>query len=327
VFTRPTALTDDQVVTAVSDGWGVELDSVAYEPVGFGSHHWRGTADGHRWFVTVDDLDAKRWTPDESRRDGFERLDAALRTARELRDAGLGFVVAPERDEAGHVLRDLDRFALSLYAHVEGRSHEYGAYASSEDRLAVLGLVVRLHRAPRPVAVCIDDLELRNRRDLDQALTELDRTWDSGPYAEGCRSALETAEPVLRRRLADHDALAAAARQHPERMVVTHGEPHAANTMLTADGWVLVDWDTVLVAPPERDLWAMAGEDPSVLDAYRQAGGQEPDRDVIELYRLGWDLAEVAIYTALLRAPHERSVDVDTSWGHLQGYLEQLTRE
>ncbi|MET0324554.1 MAG: hypothetical protein ABW219_04965 [Ilumatobacteraceae bacterium] len=38
-------------------------------------------------------------------------------------------------------------------------------------------------------------------------------------------------------------------------------------TLDTAAGVVLIDLDAVLVAPPERDLWALAHEDPGVLDA------------------------------------------------------------
>ena len=37
--------------------------------------------------------------------------------------------------------------------------------------------------------------------------------------------------------------------------VVTHGEPHPVNVMQTDAGRVLIDWDTVAIAPPERDLW------------------------------------------------------------------------
>ena len=47
----------------MADGWRVAVDALAYAPVGFGSHHWHATAGGDRWFVTVDDLAAKRWEP------------------------------------------------------------------------------------------------------------------------------------------------------------------------------------------------------------------------------------------------------------------------
>ena len=68
----------------------------------------------------------------------------------------------------------------------------------------------------------------------------------------------------------------AAARAQPSGAVLTHGEPHPGNTMLTADGWVLIDWDTALAAPPERDLWSLDPGDGSVLDAYARLTGVTP---------------------------------------------------
>jgi aminoglycoside phosphotransferase (APT) family kinase protein len=44
--------------------------------------------------------------------------------------------------------------------------------------------------------------------------------------------------------------------------VLTHGEPHGANVLLGEGGLSLVDWDTVGIAEPERDLWfAVIDED------------------------------------------------------------------
>ncbi|WP_432843998.1 phosphotransferase family protein [Dactylosporangium sp. CA-092794] len=40
----------------------------------------------------------------------------------------------------------------------------------------------------------------------------------------------------------------------PPGLVLTHGEPHPGNTMRTGGGWLLIDWDTALLAAPERDL-------------------------------------------------------------------------
>jgi spectinomycin phosphotransferase/16S rRNA (guanine(1405)-N(7))-methyltransferase len=104
--------------------------------------------------------------------------------------------------------------------------------------------------------------------------------------------------------------------------VLTHGEPHPANTITTEHGVVLVDWDTALLAPPERDLWDMIGEDASVAAQYEALTGVAIDPDAVELYRRAWDLAEVAIYVTELRRPHERTADVDESWTNLQQYLD-----
>jgi spectinomycin phosphotransferase len=41
-------------------------------------------------------------------------------------------------------------------------------------------------------------------------------------------------------------------------VVVTHGEPHPGNILRAAGGLYLIDWDTVGLALPERDLWMVA---------------------------------------------------------------------
>lgn len=150
MLTRPEALSDSCLTAALADGWGVCVDALEYLPVGFGSHHWRVDEEDHRWFITVDDLDAK---PD-SRDAAFARLEAALLGARSLRNLGLTFVVAPVRTKSGGIVRrEAGRFALALYPYVDGRSHSWGEYESLSDRVAVLDLVVTLHSTPPELRV------------------------------------------------------------------------------------------------------------------------------------------------------------------------------
>lgn len=137
---------------------------------------------------------------------------------------------------------------------------------------------------------------------------------DSGPYARPlARLLAEHAAPV-RRLLRRYDELVAAARALPSRNVLTHGEPHPGNTMLTADGWRLIDWDTVLIAPPERDLWDLDPGDGSVLDAYAAATGVTPLPGLLDLYRLGWDVRDMACDTAWLLRPHTGTVNDAKTW-------------
>jgi spectinomycin phosphotransferase len=104
-----------------------------------------------------------------------------------------------------------------------------------------------------------------------------------------------------------YEALAARAALSPEEYVVTHGEPHGGNLCDTGAGLRLVDWDTVALAAPERDLW-MLGDD--VGNAERLA-----------LYRMRWRLDDVASYTAQLRSPHAGTVDDELALRYLGGYL------
>ena len=70
----------------------------------------------------------------------------------------------------------------------------------------------------------------------------------------------------------------APARAHP---VITHGEPHPANVM-SADGrLILIDWDTVALAPPERDVALVVSASDEGIDRYQQATGRELNPAVI----------------------------------------------
>ena len=168
----------------------------------------------------------------------------------------------------------------------------------------------------------VDDNVISDRSDLAAAMDDLDEPWAAGPYAEPARKLLATHVDRLDATLRRYDQLAAEVAGSPHRLVLTHGEPHPGNTITTTDGVVLIDWDTTLVAPPERDLWSLAGEDPRVLDDYEEKTGETPDVKALMLYRLWWDLAEISGYLKLFRRPHRATEDTRLAWDSLVRYLE-----
>ena len=99
--------------------------------------------------------------------------------------------------------------------------------------------------------------------------------------------------------------------------VVTHGEPHPVNVMQTDAGRVLIDWDTVAIAPPERDLWMVIREDGDETAIYEDITGHRPDRLGIDFFDLTWDLADLADFIDVLRAPHRRSDDTEKAFNGL----------
>ena len=133
----------------------------------------------------------------------------------------------------------------------------------------------------------------------------------------------EHARPV-RARLDYYDEQRSRARAEPARPVVTHGEPHPGNTMLAGGRWLFIDWDTVLVAPPERDLWSLDPGDGSVLAAYAAATGVTPRPWLLELYRVRWDLADVAVDVSRFRRPHVGTAEDDQAFELLRSLVEGL---
>jgi len=299
-----------------------------YRNVGFGSHHWEVIdQNGARWFVTVDELDVKRQSPGEPDDEALQRLRAALRTTRDLRDAGYGFVVAPVLTLDGEPLATIDGgFAVALYPFVEGERFDFGTFATDAHRLAVLDLIIEVHTAGPAVSrhARVDDFEIPRRAELEASMRPAGHAPHAGPYGRAAAELLVEHGPRIARALERYDALVRRARETPAPMVLTHGEPHPGNTIATADGWCLVDWDTVLVAPRERDLWDLDPGDGSIIDAYRDATGITPRSDMIVLFGLRWDLSDIAVYVTRFRAPHSGSLDDEKSWDDLRALVEHL---
>lgn len=326
MFSRPDDLDDTDIVDVLAAGWGVVATDVEYAPVGFGSHHWHATAATGRWFVTVDDLDARHRTSIDTRADVASRLRSALTVARSLADAGLDFVVAPVRAADDSIVRPIgDRYVAALYPHVDGETHDWGTYPTRAERLAVLGRLVALHRVDTTgTAATVDDFVIPARDRLAVVLADVDVPWGPGPFADEARELTRPRVGAVARALAEYDRLVTRVAQRGGK-VITHGEPHRGNTIDTASGVVLIDWDTTLLAPPERDLWMLADDDPTIVDEYQRLAGVEVDRDALELYRMWWDLCEIALYVDELRRPHQDTADTRHAFEQLARCL-QLTR-
>jgi spectinomycin phosphotransferase/16S rRNA (guanine(1405)-N(7))-methyltransferase len=327
VHTRPEGVSDQEVIEALAAGWRLDVRDIEYAPVGFGSYHWWVVAEDGTWFVTADDLVRRRRLRGESNDEQRRRLAASLSTACSLRDAGLDFVVAPRPTGTGDVIQRLgERFAVALYPQVAGETHPWSPYPSRAARFAVIDRLVAIHAVS--VSSCpaslVDDLVVPDRDRLFEALDDLAGPWDTGPFGEPARALLAANAAAVVQRFGHYDDVAAEVAGRTDRMVLTHGEPHRGNTIDTADGVMLIDWDTALVAAPERDLWALADTDPTVLVEYTARTGVRPDDDALATYRLWWDLTEISIGIGQFREPHRDDEDMLIAWDALNHYLDPV---
>ncbi|MFD4669357.1 phosphotransferase family protein [Lentzea sp. NPDC058450] len=271
----PVGLSDDELAAGLAR-FGVTGTPV-YAPLGFGDYHW--SAGDH--FTSVADLTAKP----------LDGLRQAMETTASL--SALPFVVAPLRADDGETVVLLNgRYALSVFPFVAGEAGTFG----NPPPAGVNELLAELHACSPPPHTPAAALDLPGRATL-AALLDDPGEW----FSTSAREIFVAHAEVVRARLTELDRLAAAL---PPERVVTHGEPHAGNVIRTADGLKLVDWDTVGLAPPERDLWL--------------TGGQSP------FYALRWSLDDIAQFIEKLRAPHERSRDAELSMHYFRTTLEAL---
>jgi spectinomycin phosphotransferase len=300
----------------LADGWGFDVEAADFAAVGGGSYHWvvRDPA-GTRRFVTVDDLDRKPWFGD-TRESVFEGLTGAFDTAVALRDGGLDFVVAPIPTSRGETLRPVgQRYTIALFPFMDGQPGLFGEYDPAE-RAAIVTMLAELHRATPPVSARRIELELPGRRELESALRELNQRWSAGPLSEPARQLLARDASYVAELLALFDRLSAEVGSSGANWVVTHGEPHGGNLMRTGQTYALIDWDTVAVAPPERDLWMLADDET----------GSEVDQVAVDFFHLTWDLSDIAAFTDLLRSPHRDTADTRRAYDGLMHYVTKPAR-
>lgn len=323
MLSQPDGLDADLLTSLLADHWGIIASSLTYLPVGFGSHHWDVHAMGaQRWFLTADELHYKKLQPEDSLDAAFGVLTAALTAASDLSATGRSFAVAPVRAAGGEVtIRAGQEFAVAVYPFVDGESFPWGEFAGPAHRHAVLDMVVGVHTAP-PAArrrALTDEYVIPLRAELESVLSDGAATGvtERGPFTRRAVELISAERAPIDRLLDRFDELAGQARSLAGRAVLTHGETHPGNTMRTTEGWRLIDWDTALVAQPERDLWDLDSGDGEVLAAYAEATGVRPEPALLELFKIRWDLSDLAVDVSRFLRVHEGNEDDDKTWREL----------
>ena len=293
----PVGLSGADVLAAVRRHWDDETERVEHLPVGFGAHHWAAYAgDQPRLFVTLDRLEPKRTAA---------RLEAAYAGAAALHATGLEFVLPSLPTRGGRLTLPLAGGALSCTPWREGRPDGPLDVPWTSTALR------RLHTAEPPPG--LPPWQPRVGRDFAEttgALTQ--QTWGPGPFAGLAQDAVRRHLDDLTRWTSRYHHLADVARDHT--WVSTHGEPDSGNQLLTPEGRLLVDWESLTLAPRELDLRTL-------VDA-----GVETDADpeMLELFDLEWRLDEISEYAAWFAAPHAGTADDEIAF---DGLLHELERE
>lgn len=284
-------MTDDEVLRLVRDHWEPRADAVEHLPVGWGAHHWRVDAGGEPVLFATLDPDLPRHT--------HASLEAAYAAAAAL-DLPFVWPSLPSVDGAFTV--PLDARTLSVTGWLEGRRPDESVAELPE-------LLAELHAAPAPTPARTWESE------IDPALPHLLRDllqqpWDA-PLGPAARELLVDHLTQVGAWSREHARLLA--RADPASYVVTHGEPHVRNQWVARGRTWLIDWESLVLAPRERDLATLVHE------------GRDVDHDpqLVRLFDLEWRLSEIWSFAQWLQGPHVGHTDDHTALG---GLTEELTR-
>ena len=302
----PADITPDDVLAALRQHWGLDVDDADHLPTGFGAHHWVASSGGRRaWFVTLDGL-----LP----RHSADTLEAAYAGAAAL--AGrLDFVLACLQRRSGEFTVAFADGALSVVPWLDGSSLD-GTWTDDDVR-ATTAMLDRLHATSVTDLPSWEPLLADPSVFADGLAASLAQPWDTGPYGEAARQALDQQIGDIRRWAGRYDDLASRALDRRDTWVPTHGEPDPSNQLVVHGHRFLVDWESLKLAPRERDLWALG-------PGWESSYSPRADPAMLELFDLQWRLDEIGLYATRFSAPHTGSESDQVA---IQALLDELGRD
>jgi len=261
------------------------------------------------------------------RRGEFSATSVAL--PKFLYDLGLRHIIAPLTTQTGQLWATLDDYAVIVYPFIDGRD---GYDVDLADRHWIeFGVTLkRIHTASVPRSI-IDLIPRENYssewRDLVKMfLTRIEAEAFDDPVAAKTAAFLRTKRVEIQTLVERTDRLAQIVQTRSLDNVVCHADLHAGNIFITGDGALyIVDWDTVLLAPKERDLmYAGGGQFGQARSAheeealfYQGYGATSIDRAALAYYRYERIIEDIAVECQLIFSTTNGSEDREREFRYL----------
>jgi spectinomycin phosphotransferase len=282
---------------ALGDGYGLPIDRLEVELAGADALAWAWratTRSGAALFVKL--------RPDVR--------PAAVLVPRHLHSIGLSEVVAALPTVGGEARLEVDGWTAVVTELVEGSAvAEAGLDPDGWRRLGAFS--ARLHAVVLP-----DELTALLRvEDFRSPATDRARALDGRLDSSGEAGLDEHSLAVRRRWIAERPTIARIvalsdeigerirARPDPERgpFVLCHADFHGGNVLIDRGGGLhVIDWDEVVLAPPERDLMFVRGSvvagpvGDAEADAFEAGYGPlTVDLERLAWYRIDWAVQDV----------------------------------
>ena len=306
---------DEALVACLWDDYGVSATEVVFLPLG-------ADANTAVYRVVAEDETALFL---KVRSGGFHEL--VVTVPHWLNEQGVPHLIAPLATRTGGLWTRVAHFTATLYPFVAGQN---GYEATLLDRHWVeLGAALRdIHTAVLPPnlarAIPGETYSPYWRAMVKGFQAQADTTRFEEPVAARCAAFLRAKRTAIDDLVGRADQLAQALQERPRPAVLCHADIHAGNLLVSDSGDLyLVDWDTLILAPKERDLMYV-GAGLRVADTpaqerlfYQGYGPCAVDSVALAYYRYERIVEDIAAFCQQLLLTDEGGTDREQSLGYL----------
>ncbi len=313
---------DDKIIACLQADYELRVAAIAFLPLGvdLNAAVYRVTAaNDTAYFLKL-------------RSGVFDETSVAL--PKFLSDQGIPHIIAPLATSTGALWANLDPFKVILYPFIDGHTG-YEVDLSDRHWIEFGAALKRIHHVVVPPGL-IDRIQ---RETYSPKWREIVRTFMAHVDADVVDDSVAVqAAAFLRNRHAAildlverTDRCAQALQARSPEFVVCHSDLHAGNVLIAADGaFYLVDWDSPILAPKERDLMYAGGgqftaaRTPQQEEAlFYQGYGPAPiDRVALAYYRYERIVEDIAIYCEQLLTTNDGGADREQALRYLMSNFE-----
>jgi spectinomycin phosphotransferase len=315
-------LQDETISACVQAEYGRRVAAIAFLPLGADRNTavYRVTAEGGAaYFLKL-------------RGGVFDETSVAL--PKFLSDQGLAHIIAPLATRAGQLWTDLAAFKVILYPFVAGHNG-YEIDLSDQQWIEFGAALQRIHSVTLPPAlrsrIQRETYSPKWREAVRAVLARLETDTYDEPVAANVSAFLQTKRAEVLDLVERTDRCARALQAHSPEFVLCHSDLHAGNVLIAADGsFCLVDWDSPILAPKERDLMyagggqfgatRIPGEEERLF--YQGYGRTPIDPGALAYYRYERIVEDIAVYCEQLLLSNEGGPDREQALRYLMSNFE-----
>jgi spectinomycin phosphotransferase len=317
MLTKPN-LKDKEIIACLRDSYGIDVATIAFLPLGadFNTAVYRITTSNQTdYFLKL-------------RRGEF--LEASVSVPKYLADFGIKQVIPPLATKTGQLWTGLASFKAILYPYIEVCN---GVEAKlSEDQWVQFGATIKkLHSLDIPSSITKDVpreiFSSKWRETVKAFLIRIENEVFEEPVAAKMALFLKSKSSEILKLVERAESLAITIQKQPLDYVLCHADIHGWNLIIDKENALyIVDWDTLIFAPVERDLMFVgagiwdsgltADEEESLF--YQGYTKTNINQDVIAYYRFERIIQDIGDYCEYIFLSDEGGDDRMQCFEHLQ---------
>ena len=284
----------------LAEEYGLRTKKILPAKRGFYGETWRVRAENGDYFLKID-----YWKHHE------REFRESLPVIRYMTDRGISFVPKIISTKAGGLYSRFRQGTAAVFEHVPGELSENYSVGQLYRRLAE---VYRLKT---------EGLALKTEDFGTRRLDAFRRLKDLPALPEGVKKALAEKRAVISGYMRRLQRFSALCKGKGDGFHITHGDA-GGNCILDGERLFIVDWDTVMAAPVERDAWIFICDDhemEKIISALSEKGIRfAPDRNRLCFYCYDFFFHYLNEYLISV-AEAENRVQKEKIAGELIGYL------